>query len=83
MSKLANTKKVVKIVVGVSTSFAVSQALRQNVGTSGPIGKTMVWVAGIAVGGVVSVAAENYIDEQIDILVKSWNEKDAIKIHTL
>jgi hypothetical protein len=67
-------KKVVKTVVGVSTSFTVSNALKNNVASDNPVQKTEIYIGSAVVGMMVADAAERYIDKVFDTVVGAYED---------
>jgi len=73
MSKLTTAKIVVRTVVGMSTSFTVANALRNNVPTETKSQKTQVAIGSVAVGAMASEAAGQYTDRLFDDIAAAFN----------
>ena len=59
-------KKVAKFIVGWSSAFTVGNALRNNVNPKNTVQEVELVVGSIAVGAVVSEAAEEWTDRMVD-----------------
>lgn len=74
MTKLEITKRVVRTVVGVSTSFTVANALRNNVPTETKTQKVQVAIGSSAVGALASEAAGKHTDAFFDEIAAAFNQ---------
>lgn len=59
-------KAVARLIVGVSTSFTVANALRNNVTPTSKLQEAEVAVAAFAIGGATSEVTKQYTDKTID-----------------
>lgn len=67
-------KNVARLIVGVSTSFAVSNALTNNTSPKNRLQKAEVYVASAAVGGVASEHTKTYTDKVVDEFFDFWHK---------
>ena len=74
MDKIAVTKTVAKHVVAWSTSFAVSNIVRNNVAPKNIVQKVEVQVAAVVLGYMVTEHAEKAVFKMIDECVDAYNQ---------
>ena len=74
MDKIALAKKIAKPVVAWSVSFAIGNALRNNVAPKNTLQNVELWVASLVVGAIVAEHAEKYIECAIDRAVEEWKK---------
>ena len=75
--KKETVKKTVVIVAGLSVSYAVGAALKNNVLPKTVIGKTSVWIAALVVGGFVAEATKDYVDKEFDDYLQIVSDANA------
>lgn len=73
MNKITAFKLVTRLVVGAGTTTISNSIIRNNVTPSNPLETVTVTAASFVIGSMVSAAAKNHTDTQIDGVVEAWN----------
>lgn len=82
MSKLENTKRIAKIVVGWSTAWTVGNVIANNVAPENKFRKAEAVVGGVVIGSIVADHAEEHIDAKIDEIYAFFKgDKDEAKLN--
>ena len=79
MTKLALAKNVVSFVVGSSVGHCVTAIVAQSLDPKNTREKAEVLIGSYVIGAMVAGAAKTWTDEQIDGVVKTWNEMKSKK----
>lgn len=81
MDKIAITKKIVNAAVGFSTSFVISNLVRQNVHADSKLKTIELEVGGFVLGYIVADHAQKYAVAKVDEVVDWYNDTVKPKLH--
>jgi hypothetical protein len=76
-NKVETTKKIARFIVGTSVGYVANAMIKNNITPEKRRHKAEAAVGGLVVGIMASEMAEAWIDEKIDVVVKSWNDAKA------